>query len=85
MPGPDALTTRHDFHPEFTYPIVGEAEQIFGYKGLDIKLQFAAHDLRPHVDISYSKRFPTVGTTSALDLKKTLKPFLPPIAFELEF
>lgn len=85
QPGSDALITRHDFHPEFTYPIVGEAEQIFGYKGLDVKLQFAAHDLRPHIDISYSKRFPTVGTTSALDLNKTLKPFLPPIAFEPNF
>jgi len=64
---------------------VGEAEQVFGYKGLDINLKFAAHDLRPHVDISYSKKFPTVGTTSALDLNKTLKPFLPPIAFEPHF
>ena len=64
---------------------MGEAEQVFGYKGLDINLKFAAHDLRPHVDISYSKKFPTVGTTSALDLNKTLKPFLPPIAFEPHF
>ncbi|KEF59988.1 uncharacterized protein A1O9_04836 [Exophiala aquamarina CBS 119918] len=85
QPGSKALTVRHDFHPEFTYPIVGEAEQIFGYKDLDINLQFAAHDLRPHLHISYSKKFPAVGTTSALDLKKTLKPFLPPTAFESNF
>lgn len=85
QPGPEGLKTRHDFHPQFTYPIVGEAEQIFGYKGLDLNLQFAAHDLRPHVDISYAKKFPAVGTTTALDLNKTLKPFLPPIAFEPNF
>ncbi|KIV90214.1 hypothetical protein PV10_07543 [Exophiala mesophila] len=85
QPGTDKLITRHDFHPQFTYPIVGEAEQIFGYKDLDIGLQFAAHDLRPHVKISYSKKFPTVGTTAALDLIETLTPFLPPVAFERNF
>ena len=85
QPGHNGLNARHDFHPQFTYPIVGEAEQIFGYKDLDIGIQFAAHDLRPHVDISYSKKFRTVGTTSALDLNETLQPFLPPIAFEHNF
>lgn len=64
---------------------MGEAEQIFGYKDLDICVQFAAHDLRPHVKISYSKKFPTVGTTSALNLIETLNPFLPPAAFEQNF
>lgn len=86
QPGPnDQLTTRHDFHPKFTYPIVGEAEQIFGYKGLDVEVQFAAHDLRPHVKISYQKKFNTIGSTSALDLNKTLSDFLPPTAFEEGF
>ncbi|KIX06037.1 uncharacterized protein Z518_04011 [Rhinocladiella mackenziei CBS 650.93] len=86
QPGPNnKLTTRHDFHPQFTYPIVGEAEQIFGYKGLDIEIQFAAHDLRPHVKVSYDKKFSTVGTTSALDLNKTFGNFLPPIAFQSGF
>jgi histone acetyltransferase 1 len=26
------------FHPTFTYPIFGEHEKIFGYKGLDIQV-----------------------------------------------
>ncbi|KAK4940958.1 histone acetyltransferase 1 [Elasticomyces elasticus] len=86
QPGPnDKLTTRHDFHPKFTYPIVGEAEQIFGYKGLDVEIRFAAHDLRPHVKTSYQKKFNTIGSTSALDLNKKLGEFLPPIAFEQDF
>ncbi|KAJ9642747.1 uncharacterized protein PV06_03589 [Exophiala oligosperma] len=86
QPGPDGqLSTRHDFHPKFTYPIVGEAEQIFGYKGLDVEIQFAAHDLRPHIKVSYSKKFSTVGTTSALDLNATFGNFLPPVAFESDF
>ncbi|KIW78449.1 hypothetical protein Z517_08285 [Fonsecaea pedrosoi CBS 271.37] len=79
------LITRHEFHPKFTYPIVGEAEQIFGYKGLDIDIQFAAHNLRPHINISYQKKFSTIGTTSALDLNKTFSNFLPPTAFEQGF
>ena len=27
-----------DFHPEFTYPIFGQEERIFGYKDLVIKV-----------------------------------------------
>jgi histone acetyltransferase 1 len=86
QPGPDKkLITRHDFHPEFTYPIVGKAEQIFGYKGLDVEIQFAAHNLQPHIKISYEKKFETVGATSALDLNKKFSDFLPPTAFERGF
>lgn len=86
QPGPEnEPITRHDFHPKFTYPIVGEAEQIFGYKGLDIEIKFAAHDLRPHINISYQKKFSTVGSTSALDLNATFSNFLPPIAFQQGF
>jgi len=85
QPGIDGPTVLQDFHPQFTYPIVGEAEQIFGYKDLDIGIQFAAHDLRPHVVISYDRKFATVGSTSALDVNKKLKEFLPPIAFERSF
>lgn len=73
------------FHPDFSYPIFGEAEQIFGYKGLEIGLRFAAHDLRPNLQISYDKRFQAVGETSALDIIKTFKTYLPPVAFEKEF
>ena len=86
QPGPtNNLITRHNFHPQFTYPIVGTAEQIFGYKGLDVEIQFATHNLRPCVNISYDKKFSTVGTTSALDLNSKLREFLPPIAFEQGF
>jgi histone acetyltransferase 1 len=82
---PDGLRSVTEFNPDFTYPIFGEAEQIFGYKGLEIDLRFAAHDLRPNVQISYEKRFKAVGDTSALDLNKTLKQYLPPVAFEANF
>jgi histone acetyltransferase 1 len=71
------LKTISSFQPQFTYPIFGEDETIFGYKGLIIKLRFAAHDLRSNIHISYDERFQTVKDIAAVDLIKTLKPFLP--------
>ena len=77
QPGEEKPKTLSSFHPQFTYPIFGDEEQIFGYRGLIIRLRFAAHDLRPHVFISYDEKFKTVGDASAVDLLKTLKPWLP--------
>ena len=34
----DELVTQEPFSPAFTYPIFGEKETIFGYRGLDIKV-----------------------------------------------
>ena len=85
QPSQDKTQPIAEFHPQFTYPIVGEAEQIFGYKDLDIDLRFAAHDLRPSIQFSYQRKFPSVGTTAALDLNKTFQDYLPPIAFESNF
>ncbi|KAI9934894.1 hypothetical protein ASPWEDRAFT_175616 [Aspergillus wentii DTO 134E9] len=73
--------TLSSFHPQFTYPIFGDEERIFGYKGLIIRLRFAAHDLRPHVHISYDEKFKPVEDTEALDLLGTLKPWVPEEAF----
>lgn len=78
QPGPDAkLTTLSTFYPQFTYPIFGDEETIFGYKDLRIALRFAAHDLRSNVNISYSERFKKVEEIEAMDLNKALKQFLP--------
>ena len=71
---PKPLST---FHPQWTYPIFGEEERIFGYQGLNLNLRFAAHDLRPNLEISYDKRFKTVGETKATDLQETLQGWLP--------
>ncbi|KAJ2109475.1 histone acetyltransferase 1, partial [Coemansia sp. RSA 921] len=45
-----------EFHPEFTYPIYGEHERIFGYKGLSINLNYAAGSLATYFNIKYTKR-----------------------------
>jgi len=67
--------------PEFTYPIFGEDEAIFGYQGLSISLAFAAHNLTPHLTITYDKKFPDQGEVKASDIKEALKDFLPSAAF----
>jgi histone acetyltransferase 1 len=76
QPGEQAPKTISTFHPQFTYPIFGDEERIFGYKGLIIRLRFAAHDLRSHVHISYDEKFKTVGDTAATDLNKTLRDWI---------
>jgi len=71
----------HEMAPEFTYPIFGEDEAIFGYQGLSISLSFAAHNLTPHLSITYDKKFPDQGEVKASDVKEALKDFLPATAF----
>ncbi|BFZ53554.1 histone acetyltransferase 1 [Savitreella phatthalungensis] len=41
------------FQPDFTYPFFGEAEQIFGYKGLKIQLVFARDSLLQWLTVSW--------------------------------
>ncbi|KAJ5484107.1 Histone acetyltransferase type B catalytic subunit [Penicillium diatomitis] len=81
QPGETKPKTLSAFHPQFTYPIFGDEEQIFGYKGLIIRLRFAAHDLRPHIHISYEDRFKAVGEVTAADVLGILKQFAPEEAF----
>ncbi|OJJ47101.1 hypothetical protein ASPZODRAFT_132041 [Penicilliopsis zonata CBS 506.65] len=75
QPGEAKPTVLSTFHPQFTYPIFGDDEEIFGYRGLIIRLRFAAHDLRPHIHISYDEKFKAVEDATPLDLIATLKPF----------
>ena len=60
-----------------TYSIFGDEETIFGYQGLKLNLRYNACDMRPGVQIMYTKRFKTLGETSATDLKSVLEPYLP--------
>ncbi|DAA75515.1 TPA_exp: Uncharacterized protein A8136_1589 [Trichophyton benhamiae CBS 112371] len=83
QPGDDGqkLTTLSTFNPQFTYPLFGDEESIFGYKKLNIKLRFAAHDLQSHVQISYNEKFKQVEDIKAADLLGILKPCLPEVSF----
>ena len=72
------------FQPEFTYPIFGEEEAIFGYQDLEITLTFAAHNLKPHLAISYDKKFPAKGEVKPTDIHEALRDFLPDTAFSTQ-
>lgn len=72
------------FVPEFTYPIFGEEEKIFGYQDLDITLSLAAHNLRSHLSISYKKKFKAIESVEATDINAALADFLPESAFSSE-
>ncbi|KAL0089573.1 DNA-binding transcription regulator [Phycomyces blakesleeanus] len=70
------------FKPEFTYPIFGEQETVFGYKGLQIKINYASGSLKTYLNISYKEKFNGQGTNDtgvleAADIKGTLSEYLP--------
>ncbi|OJD21086.1 hypothetical protein ACJ73_07574 [Blastomyces percursus] len=81
QPAEGRLNALSTFRPEFTYPIFGEEESIFGYKGLSIRLRYSAHDLRSNIHISYNEKFKTVADVAPVDLLKTFGPWLPKSSF----
>ncbi|WFD36135.1 histone acetyltransferase [Malassezia cuniculi] len=64
------------FHPEFTYPIFGDAESIFGYTGLEINLSFASGSLQPSLNVTYDTKN-TLTSAKIDDVEGTLHEFLP--------
>lgn len=77
-PSKSGLRLVDTFHPDFTYPIFGVDEKIFGYKGLKIGLRFRANDMRPHVQITYSNKLtPSAGMDEPTDVKAVLQEHLP--------
>lgn len=64
------------FHPEFTYPIFGEAETIFGYQGLHIRLTMASGSLAPCLELDYKAKNATT-TAKIDDVEGTLREYLP--------
>ncbi|KAG8531443.1 uncharacterized protein KY384_003072 [Bacidia gigantensis] len=81
-PGESSSKAPSTVHPKFTYPIFGEHEKIFGYQNLAINLRFTEHDLRPHIEITYDKKYRPLGETKALDIKETLEPFVAKESFD---
>ncbi|KUJ07219.1 histone acetyltransferase-like protein type b catalytic subunit [Mollisia scopiformis] len=82
VPGAGAPKALHTFNPKFTYPIFGDEETIFGYKGLKVNLRYNASDMRPSLQITWNSKFKTVGETEPLDVKAVLEPYLPKTALE---
>ncbi|KAM7223876.1 Acyl-CoA N-acyltransferase [Rhypophila decipiens] len=76
------LKTITTFRPQFTYPIFGDEEQIFGYKDLRIQLRFHASDMRPNVQVTFKDQFQAIGETEPTDIDGIMKEFLPEVAFQ---
>lgn len=67
------------FRPTWTYPIVGDDETIYGYKGLKISLRFRASDMRPHLSHTSSRRVPVaVATADPPEINELFENYLPP-------
>ncbi|POY70240.1 putative Histone acetyltransferase [Rhodotorula taiwanensis] len=66
------------FSPIFVYPIYGEEETIFGYKGLDIDYRFASGSLAQYLGVTYEDKFPETANVKADDPEKILYEFIPP-------
>ena len=82
---PGSPITLSSFYPQFTYPIFGDEECIFGYHNLKLNLRFAAHDLRPNLEVLYDKKFKAVGDTKATDIEETLGEWTPKCEERLRF
>jgi len=65
------------FKPEFTYPIFGNEEAIFGYRDLNIVISFAAHNLRPRLRVQYRDIFKAQVEVRPTDIAEALSDYLP--------
>ncbi|CUS09871.1 unnamed protein product [Tuber aestivum] len=65
------------FHPQFTYGVFGESENIFGYKDPNLQISFAANDMKCCLDISYEDKMEPQGSVQAEDLEAIITEFLP--------
>ena len=74
------------FRADFTYPIFGEAETIYGYKGLSLNFTLASWDFRGYFKVTWDEKInPSLGT-EAEDVEQILREFLPEgAAFYLNF
>ncbi|KAG7086509.1 hypothetical protein E1B28_002462 [Marasmius oreades] len=63
-----------DFNPAFTYPIYGEDETIYGFKGLRIDLRFASGSLLNSLSVRWDEKLQS-NTVDSVEPK--LREFLP--------
>lgn len=63
-----------NIQPEFTYPIFGDSESIYGYKNLVIFVCFDHYTFKPFLNIKYDAK---LDNDDIIDLKETLMKYLP--------
>jgi histone acetyltransferase 1 len=67
------------FSPEFTCPLFGEAEKIYGYQDLSIKLDYAGWDMRGCLRVSWQQKLDDgIAGTQVDDVTEVVKEYLPP-------
>lgn len=76
MLGPSGTRPR-TFHPTFTYPIFGDAETIYGYKGLSLDLSFAAWDFRAYLKVRWDEKIENSPEIEAEKVEEPLLNYLP--------
>ncbi|KAI1003945.1 Histone acetyltransferase type B catalytic subunit [Podosphaera aphanis] len=72
----------YSFRPRMSCAIFGEEENIAGYKDLKISIRYHACDMRPGLQITYSKKMKTIGDQGPTNLKEIFESYLPRSAFE---
>jgi histone acetyltransferase 1 len=70
-------TRPRTFHPTFTYPIFGDAETIYGYKGLSLNLSFAAWDFRAFLKVRWDEKIDNPLEIEAEKVEEPLLNYLP--------
>lgn len=78
QPGETSPETIAEFHPDFTYPIFGTDQEIHGYRGLRIRVRFARHDLRPHLEVLSEMRHPALEDGDAGHVAQSFKEWISP-------
>jgi histone acetyltransferase 1 len=65
------------FHPTFTYPIFGDAETIYGYRGLSVQLSLAAWDFRGYLKVTWDKKIDNSSETGVENVEEIFREHLP--------
>ncbi|WBW71045.1 histone acetyltransferase Hat1 [Schizosaccharomyces osmophilus] len=64
------------FHPTFTYNIFGDSEVLYGYKNLNIEIQYALPSMKPELKVVYSDRLAPESGVEPTNVDETLSKYL---------
>ncbi|BFZ60374.1 histone acetyltransferase 1 [Saitoella coloradoensis] len=71
------VATVSTFHPTFTYSVFGDAETIYGYKGLRVDVRFASTDLKPYLKVQYKEQIDVSLGVEVDDIEEKLYEVMP--------
>ncbi|EPY50784.1 histone acetyltransferase Hat1 [Schizosaccharomyces cryophilus OY26] len=65
-----------EFHPTFTYSIFGDSEVLYGYKNLNIEIQYISPSMKPQLKVTCSDRLAPESGVEPTNVDKTLSKYL---------